>query len=121
MILEKYALPNLLKEYFYNKDRIAAYFKNEPVQHYRLMGAQNGDLTITDPNGILGLSIAFFTILIFVSLAIWLVAIYMIIANWNNLEDWAKVISILGLLTGFVGPIVTIIIVIVGKKKTKKN
>jgi len=45
----------------------------------------------------------------------------MIIANWNNLEDWAKVISILGLLTGFVGPIVTIIIVIVGKKKTKKN
>jgi len=114
MILEKYALPNLIKEYFNNKDRIAAYFKNQPVQHYKQKGK------CSDEDGVLGLGIGVFMLLFLITLALWITAVYMLVINWNNLEDWAKIIGILGILTS-VGPVVTIIIVLVGKKKGKKN
>ena len=117
MILEKYALPNLIKEYNNNKHLISEHFKGSPKEGYRYRTtSDNGDV-----DQILGLSIQIFMLLLLISFTLWVVAIYLLVVNWNDLEDWAKIIAILGILFGFVGPIVTIVIVLIGKKKRKNG
>ena len=117
MILEKYALPNLIKEYNINKDLIREHFKGVPKEGYRYrISSDNGDV-----DTILGLSIEIFMLLLIISFALWAIAIYLLVLNWNDLEDWAKVIAILGIIFGVGGPIVTIVIVLVGKKRKSKN
>lgn len=60
-----------------------------------------------------GISIGAMIAIIVVCLVIWIWALVITIMYWNNLPTWAKVIGILGLVTG-IGPVVTIIVVYIG-------
>ena len=106
----RYSLPNMIKEYYKNKDLINAYYKNDLVQRYKYRGADNNG----DMDTILGLSITIFMTILFINLIIWVIAIYMLVVNWKKLQDWAKIIGVGGMI--FYLPIVTIVIVLVGKK-----
>ena len=69
---------------------------------------------------ILGMSIAIFFFVLFLSLGLWIFAIYYLMKHWNELPDWAKILGILGVIPAVpLGPIVTIIVVAVGKNESK--
>ena len=121
MILEKYALHNLIKEYNCNKDRIDQYFKLRSYEPYREPFSDDSDFSDSSDASILGLSIGVFMLLLIVSLSLWIAAIYLLVKNWDYLENWAKIIGLIGIIFGAVGPIVTIIVVFVGKKSGRKK
>ena len=76
------------------------------------------DITITDDQArILGMSLAIFLALLLITLALWIWALVYLIKNFNNLQTWAKVIGILGLIPQTpLGPIITLVVVKFGRK-----
>ena len=118
-MISKYNLIDMLKAYNENTVIIDAYLKGESIEGFK-------DDNVDDTNavkaatGIMGLAIGTFLILLFLVLALFIYALMILIKNWNVLEDWAKIIGVLGLLSSatIVGPVVTIVVVNVGKKKS---
>lgn len=113
----KYSLLELLNAYKDNKHLIEAYIKNQSVEGYdNGDGDRDGDINNTT---ILGMGIAIFLTLLLISLAIFVTALYLLIKDWDYLPDWAKILGVLGLVLfiGPIGPIMTIIVVLVGKNQ----
>lgn len=118
-MISKYNLIDMLKAYNENKVIIDAYLQGESIERFK-------DDNVDDTNSVkaagtvMGLAIGTFLIFLFLILALFIYALIILIKNWNVLEDWAKIIGVLGLLSGatIVGPIVTIVVVNMGKKKS---
>ena len=103
------SLYDYIKEYHKNKPLIQAYLKNQTIENYG-----DGD---TNDSTILGLSIGIFITFLLIQIALWIWAIIVLVKYWKYLPDWAKVLGILGVLPIFFGgPILTLIVVYVGKK-----
>ena len=106
-MLLKYSLFELLKEHNKNKKSIHAKLKGETIEGYTDSG---------DTAKILGLSVIPFLIVLLISLVIWIWALVATVKYWNQLPEWAKVISILGILPILPGgPIVTLVVVYIAK------
>jgi energy-coupling factor transporter transmembrane protein EcfT len=67
---------------------------------------------------LLGMSIGIFLVIFLVSIVLFFLAIYLLVVNWNNIPTWAKVIGIVSL---FFFPLLTIVVVLIGKKEENKE
>lgn len=98
-----YNIFNVLSEFNKHRYILQAKIKGETIEGY------------SDP----GNSGAFFTsilgiLIIVLALALWIWALIVTIKYFNVLPVWAQILSILGLV-GFGGPILTLIVVYIGK------
>ena len=104
--LSNLTMVNMIKGWNDNQDLIKDYLQNRE-------GYEDG----TNNNSgaaVLGLSVGFFLIIFLVSLVLFIYALYLLVVNWNLLPTWAKVVGLIGLLFF---PLVTIIVVLVGKQE----
>ena len=115
----KYSLLELLNAYKDNTHLIEAYIKNQSIEGFK--GDSNDDDNDGKNATILGMGIAIFLVLLMISLAIFITALYLLIKDWDYLPDWAKILGVLGLVLfiGPIGPIMTIVIVLVGKDQRR--
>lgn len=104
-MIGKYSLPNLLCAYRDNKDLIHAYIRRDTIE-----GLDD------DSTQIVGMSIAMFLTIFLVSLVLWVWALYVTVRYWKELPTWAQILAILGLVGFVFGPIMTLIVVYVGKQ-----
>tara|TARA_B110000967_G_C18477140_1_gene360250 strand:- start:377 stop:577 length:201 start_codon:yes stop_codon:yes gene_type:complete len=66
----------------------------------------------------MGVSVVIFVVMLIISLGIWIWALVATVKYWKLLPDWAKVVSILGLIPIIPGgPIVTLVVVYIAKQK----
>ena len=100
----KYSIPNLLCAYRDNKELINAYVKGHTIE-----GMTSNDTQV------LGMGVAAFLVIFLVSLAVWVWAIYVTVKYWKELPTWAQILAILGLIGFVFGPIMTLIVVYIGK------
>lgn len=103
----KYSVSNMMREFKENKPLIEAYLKNQSVEGYTDTNNENGIIA--------SLGMAMFLLLFTVVVGIWIWAVVVTIKYWNVLPVWAQVLAIVGLLTGVGGPIMTLIVVYIGK------
>jgi len=100
----------LFKAYNDHKDLIHAYYAGKSIEGF------NNDTRISiETSKILGLEIGVFVVVCIIAIIIWFVALATLIYYQNTMPVWAIVISWLCLLTGFGGPIITLILVFVTK------
>lgn len=104
MILYKYSLFNMIKEAKKNKHKIIAYLKSDTYEGYNSCKTQ-----------IIGISTPLFLTLLFLMMILWVWALVVTIVWWNCIEDWAKILAILGLVFPSIGPIITILVVYISK------
>lgn len=104
--LYKYSLFNMLREAQKNKHLIKAYIKGDTYEGFH--GCWRS-------RTILGVSVPLFTTLLVLMTILWVWALVVTIVWWNQLEDWAKIIAILGLVFPSIGPIITILAVYISK------
>lgn len=111
--MERYSLLNLIKSYIDNKELIHAKLSNKSIECYSTDDNDNDKKNAK----ILGFAFAEFMLILLFSLILFIYALILLITNWNKLQDWAKVLGILGLIlfVGPFGPVLTIIVVFLGK------
>lgn len=96
-------------------DFIKTYKENRIIINATLQGQtieNSGDGTV------LGISIVLFLVFFILFLCIWIWALVATVKYWKLLPDWAKVVSILGLIPIIPGgPIVTLVVVYISKQQ----
>jgi hypothetical protein len=92
---------NLIKEVNKNKHLIEAKLKGQSVEGYN-----------TDPFGFF--STTWGITIVIIAIVLWIWALIITIQFFSEIPIWAQILAILGLL-GFGGPILTIIVVYIGK------
>lgn len=74
-----------------------------------------------DDKKIMGISCTAFTTLLVMFLALWVWALVLVIKNWNSLDTWVKVVSLLLLFVmHLLGPLTPLLVVIL-VEHTRKN
>ena len=106
---EKYSFFNMLKIYRDNRDEVNAYFKGQPVEGYQGDHHRNND-TFSSFGGI-----AMFMVILLIVAGIWIWALVVTVKYWSILPVWAQIISVIGLLPTGVGPVISLIVVYIGK------
>jgi len=104
----KYSVFNMMREFRENKPLINAYLKNQSVEG------------LDDDSGMIaGMGVGMFLLFFVLNVGIWIWAVVVTIKHWNQLPVWAQVLAIIGLLTGVGGPVMTLIVVYIGKGTNK--
>jgi len=68
-------------------------------------------------SNILGMTFGIFIFMLLATIVIWILAIFLMVKYWKVLPSWAKVLSLIGILPIFpFGPVLTIIVVLIGKQ-----
>lgn len=99
------SLHDFIKTYKDNRIIINATLQGQTIEN-------SGDGTV------LGISIVLFLVFFILFLCIWIWALVATVKYWKLLPDWAKVVSILGLIPIIPGgPIVTLVVVYISKQK----
>ena len=81
---------------------------------------QSNPHTTKEDKQILGMALSVFIAILVLAFITWIVAIVLLINNWKNLPDWAKVLGVLGVIPAVpMGSIVTIIVVLIGRQSEK--
>ena len=111
MDFDKYSLFNMIKEYNKNKPIIDAYFQGKSIENY----SRSGDGLNDDQKTILGFSIGVFAVVLLVNIIIYIFSIILLIKNWNNLTELARVFATVCLFLGL--PLISLIIIL----STKSN
>jgi len=109
MLYGKYSLFSMLKEARDNKHIIEAYIKKQPIE-----GLDDDD-DYNQDTMFFGLGVGLGLFLLAVSLAIWIWALTVTIKYWKMLPVWARILAVIGLVSGFGGPIMTLIVVYAAK------
>ena len=91
-------------------------FVQEYLQHRPIVDAYlRGDRTETmNQTSLMGMTLEMFAMVFLVAVALYITSVVLLIVEWNKIPDWAKVVGILGLLSGCA--IVTLIVVLVTRK-----
>ena len=106
-----HSLYNYLLEYENNKDLIKAYLSNQHIENYTEDKQHVDDVTT-----IMGFGIGIFLFMLLISLILWIWAVVILVKYWNQLPSWAKVLGLIGVLPILPGgPIMTLIVVYIGK------
>ena len=119
----KYSMFNMMKEFQENKELILAKLKNQPIECYTDNNNNNNNKNKNkndDNDQIMGLSVWLFILLLIINTFLWIWALVVLIKFWSILPSWAQVIGILSIL-GLGGPIVTLIVVYIGKNNGKTS
>ena len=67
---------------------------------------------------VIGISGAILAIILVISLSLWIWGLVVTLKYWKMLPNWAQIFAVLGLIPGLpFGPVVTLIVVYVGKVK----
>jgi hypothetical protein len=110
-MIGKYSMMNMLKTYGNNKPLIDAYLFGSSVE--RLNDDDENDSKVD------GLTIGIFISLFVISFAVWIWALIVTMKYWESLPQWALVLAVIGLVTGFGGPVMTLIVVYMTKGSVK--
>ena len=114
----KYSVFNMMKLYRDNKPVINAYLKGQSVEGYsNLNDANDSDADAAVSAGAFAAfgGIAVFLVLMAINMAIWIWALVWTMKYWKVLPGWAQALSVIGLLGVVGGPIMTLIVVYIGK------
>ena len=110
------SLFEMFKDLKNNKHTIQRYLNNTSIEGYKDEINDDKPENIFGKYGGVGI---FLTMFIFV-LVIWTYALILTVNNWDKLETWAQILAVIGLFTAyFGGPLMTIVVVMVGRKKKK--
>lgn len=109
----KYSVFNMMKLYRDNKPVIHAYLKGQSVEGYK-SDSDNTDAAVSTGAFAAFGGIAIFLVFMAISMVIWIWALIWTMQYWKVLPGWAQALSVIGLL-GFGGPIMTLIVVYIGK------
>jgi hypothetical protein len=112
----KYSVFNMMKLYRDNRPVIDAYLKGQSVEGFKNSDHHHHD---DDEDSAVAFAafggIGIFLFILAISMAIWIWALIWTMKYWKVLPGWAQALSVIGLL-GFVGgPIMTLIVVYIGK------
>lgn len=112
----KYSVFNMMKLYRDNKPVIHAYLKGQSVEGYT-DHTNDDDADAAASAGAFAAfgGIAVFLVLMAISMAIWIWALVWTMKYWKVLPGWAQVLAVIGLLGLVGGPIMTLIVVYIGK------
>lgn len=108
----KYSFFNMLKIYRDNRHEVDAYFKGQPIEGFHGDNKKDKNDAFASFGGI-----ALFMVFLLIGAGIWIWALVATIKYWSQLPIWAQIIAVIGLVTG-VGPVVTLIVVYIGKGTT---
>jgi hypothetical protein len=105
----KYSLFNMVKVARANETRIKAQLAGSSIEGFT-----------PDQNAgkYLGLDLALFLGILLLNFALWIWALVWTVKYWSVLPDWAKVLAVIGLFTPM-GPVMTLIVVYIGKGQKK--
>ena len=104
-INEKYNILNLVNEWKLKEPRILSYIKGSSTENFN-----------DDDSVILGMSIGIFISFVIISMCIVIWAVVIYIKYFNLLPLWVKIIGLIGIFTF---PLLTIVVVYIGKGKEK--
>jgi len=113
MKLHQFTLVHFLNEYQQNREVIEAYLKGDTIEGF------NDIIKATNAHNIEGLTVGTFIAIFAFILAIWIWALVVTIQFWHFIPVWAKVLALVGLLTGVGGPVLTLIVVYASKSNKK--
>jgi hypothetical protein len=111
----KYSVFNMMKLYRDNKPVIHAYLKGQSVEGYKHANDNDADAAVSAGAFAAFGGIAVFLVLMAINMAIWIWALVWTMKYWKVLPGWAQALSIIGLLGVVGGPIMTLIVVYIGK------
>ena len=101
----KYSLFNLLKIYRENKQEIEAYIQGKPIEYYD-----------TNSHGWLGIGIGPYLLILFVSIVLWIIAIWFLVKNWDKIGMIAQILGIAVLFLPPTGPLVSLLVVFIARE-----
>jgi hypothetical protein len=116
---QKFSLFSFLKTYRENQERINAYIKGDTIEQYLVEDYdivegyhKHNQVSIWG----ISLGIGIFLFLLILSFVVFVWALIITVMYWDQIPLWSKIIAILGLVVvGAPGPIITIIVVYIGK------
>ena len=106
---------NILSELKKSRPVIEAHFKGHSIEGFT---DDPDDPNI--PSWMAGWGVAVTLILVVIALALWIWALVVTIKYFNLVPVWAQILAVLGLL-GFGGPILTLIVIYIGKGMPTKS
>ena len=109
----KYSVFNMMKLYRENKPVINAYLKGQSVEGFS-KNHDDEDGAAVGAFAAFG-GIAIFLVIMAISMVIWIWALIWTMKYWKVLPGWAQALSVIGLLCFVGGPIMTLIVVYIGK------
>lgn len=114
----QYSIYEIISAYQENKDIIDAYIKNHPVELYTdkcdCTESSISDDCKVECATILGLSVGVFVIIAMITFIIWVIAIYVLVKNSQNMPPWAIIICVFLLVFAGWFPISPIIVIVLG-------
>ena len=119
-MIEKYSVYNILNEWKNNKllhkqDKIERYTHNSDNEDVDSSCDSSCDES-SSCNKIMGLEIGLFIIVSIIMLSIWFLAAWSIWRYWDKLPEWARIVSLIFLLSPQSGgPLLTLLVVFFSK------
>ena len=106
---------NILSELKRSKPAIEAHFKGHSIESLK---DDPDDPNL--PSWMAGWGVAFTLIIVVIALALWIWALVVTIKYFSIVPIWAQILAVLG-LCGFGGPILTLIVIYIGKGMPTKS
>ena len=103
-MLQKYSVFNMMNEFSKNRPMIQAYLNGKSIENYSY-----------SHNNLMGMTVGNFLVAFVIVVGIWIWALISLVVNWSRLESWAKLLGFIGLFLGVGGPIMTLLVVYLGK------
>lgn len=101
----KYNIFNTLSMLKKNRPLVESYLKGDIVEGFK---------TTDGPDVVVGMGVGVWLSIIVVAIGLWIWALVVTLKYFKVLPEWAQILAILGLF-GFGGPILTLIVVYIGK------
>ena len=105
----KYNIFNTLSMLKKNRPLVESYLKGDIVEGFK---------TTDGPDVVVGMGVGVWLSIIVVAIGLWIWALVVTLKYFKVLPEWAQILAVLGLL-GFGGPIMTLIVVYIGKGMNK--
>ena len=110
-----YTIYNIAKEWKNNKE-LHSYIKGNKFEGYRYGHHGNDESSSSSCQKIMGLDLSLFILVSIVVLLVWVFAFWSVWKFWDKLPEWAKIVSLIFLLSpSSGGPLLTLLVVYFSK------